>query len=239
MRRSHADAAGLAQLSESLFVSSRKRVITVTWLNHWSVQQLINHGVTLEEFDMIGIDGLLMRRWLTPAVERTSADLLLPVVLGSWRDLRVMIVGGRPETLPSAIESICGMMKGENGRLVAATPGYGSGIEESSLRRLIQSARPNLVVVSMGPVMQERYAVEMAKCLPHGIVFTSGGWLEQLAFPAYYPTWAYTFRVNWAIRVLREPRRLWFRYTLGAANFLLKRRSIALWLKPVRGRLMP
>ena len=54
---------------------------TVTWLNHYSALKSLRAGVPLEEFDYLGLDGIFLCRLVRSSAPRTSADLLLPVLL--------------------------------------------------------------------------------------------------------------------------------------------------------------
>jgi N-acetylglucosaminyldiphosphoundecaprenol N-acetyl-beta-D-mannosaminyltransferase len=55
---------------------------------------------------------------------------------------------------------------------------------------------------------------------------TGGSYLDHIAensdFSAtWYPAWANTLRLNWFYRLVREPRRLWRRYTIEILDFVV------------------
>jgi hypothetical protein len=52
--------------------------------------------------------------------------------------------------------------------------------------------------------------------MSRGYAMTCGGFLDQILQSNYYPAWAYPLRLNWLVRLAREPRRLWRRYTVEA-----------------------
>ena len=67
--------------------------------------------------------------------------------------------------------------------------------------------------------------------MTRGYALSCGGFLDQVLRPGYYPAWAYPLRLNWLIRLAREPRRLWRRYTVDAVLAVV--RSFA-WRRVMR-----
>ena len=73
--------------------------------------------------------------------------------------------------------------------------------------------------------LQDHYA--LAATSPGVLVVTCGGWLDQFAGgEPYYPAWAYPLRLNWLVRLAREPRRLWRRYTIEAIRAVRARADL-------------
>ena len=94
----------------------------------------------------------------------------------------------------------------------------------STLRGELQRAGAELVVVGLGAPLQDFYALELRA--PGMLVVTCGGWLDQFCAVSYYPSWAYPLRLNWLVRLAREPRRLWRRYSVDALRALRARRAL-------------
>lgn len=200
-------------------------VTTVTWLNHYSAQVALDScGPQLRDFDLVGIDGLALCK-LIKAPNRTSADLLLPRLLPELQGARVLIVGGAPDALVHTIECIEGMLN-HGSVVVAALDGYEDVANDAMLEDIVLTSQPDVVIVGMGAPRQEIVAQQIAKMLRRGLVFTCGGFLDQLRQGNYYPAWAYPLRLNWAVRLAREPRRLWKRYTVQAVSALRIRRRL-------------
>jgi beta-1,4-glucosyltransferase len=83
-----------------------------------------------------------------------------------------------------------------------------------------------VVLVGLGAVRQERWALAVRRRLQTGLVMTCGGFFDQLGLERpYYPAWAYPLRLNWAVRLVREPRRLWHRYTVEAMQAVAGREA--------------
>jgi exopolysaccharide biosynthesis WecB/TagA/CpsF family protein len=194
---------------------------TVTWLNHHSALRSLRADVPLEEFDYLGLDGIFLCKLVGSSAPRTSADLLLPVLLERSRYLRIALIGSTAETLAAVSAKI----ETEYGhRVVLARDGYAGLPEPADLRRELLRAGAELVVVGLGAPLQDFWALELRT--PGTLVVTCGGWLDQFTAAAYYPSWAYPLRLNWLVRLAREPRRLWRRYTVDAVRALAARSAL-------------
>jgi exopolysaccharide biosynthesis WecB/TagA/CpsF family protein len=85
----------------------------------------------------------------------------------------------------------------------------------------IGRSRAQVVIVGAGAPKQEHLVLELRKALPELIFLTCGGYLDQVSQPTpYYPRWAYPLRLNWVVRLWREPKRLWRRYLIGNPKFV-------------------
>jgi beta-1,4-glucosyltransferase len=76
---------------------------------------------------------------------------------------------------------------------------------------------------------------EAAEAMSRGYALTCGGFLDQALQVNYYPAWAYPLRLNWLVRVLREPRRLWRRYTVDAVRAVAARAELRQGMRDVPG----
>lgn len=205
----------------------------ITWLNHFSALVAMRAAVPVEQFDHLGLDGVLLCRLLglDSATCRTSADLVIPRVLERSRPLRVALVGSRPATLDAVVRKI----EHEFGhRVVLTRDGYDGLPRPEVLRRELRAARAQLVVVGLGTPKQDIYALELRG--PGMLVATCGGWLDQFAQDSYYPSWAYPLRLNWLVRLAKEPRRLWRRYTIDAVRALRARAALVDYVAGQGGR---
>jgi exopolysaccharide biosynthesis WecB/TagA/CpsF family protein len=197
---------------------------TITWLNHFSARVAMDAGVPLDRFDYLGLDGMLLCRLLGVDSDscRTSADLVLPQLLERSRPLRIALVGSKPETLKKVAEKI----EREYGhRVVLLRDGYDGLPEAAALRRELSRLRAQLVIVGLGTPLQDFYALDLKR--PGMLVATCGGWLDQFALDSYYPSWAYPLKLNWLVRLAKEPRRLWRRYSVDAVHAIRVRAALA------------
>jgi exopolysaccharide biosynthesis WecB/TagA/CpsF family protein len=204
---------------------------TVTWLNHYSAMQSLRGGVPLERFDHLGVDGILLCRLLGSAVPRTSADLVLPELLAHADPLRVALIGSTRETL----HAVAAKIEAQYGhRVVLVRDGFDELPAAADLRSQLRAARVQVAVVGLGAPLQDHYALAAAS--PEVLVITCGGWLDQFAADAYYPAWAYPLRLNWLVRLAREPKRLWRRYSVDALRALRSRAELVHYVTVVGRR---
>lgn len=199
----------------------------VTWLNHSSALRCEDlPDAVLESFTFVGVDGNGLRLLLDPGMRRTSADLVLPLVLPRLAGARVAVIGGSPEGLAGRVRAL-GSLLGQSACVVAAVDGFAGRPTGPALSEWLRRYRPDVVLVAMGARRQEIVACDVARELPRGLVATCGGFLDQLEHGSYYPTWAYPLRLNWAVRLAREPRRMWRRYTIDVLLAIGRRRRLA------------
>ncbi|MDQ6838974.1 MAG: WecB/TagA/CpsF family glycosyltransferase [Actinomycetota bacterium] len=199
---------------------SSGRVTVGTWINHHGALQHLAAGTrTLGQVDYVGVDGLLLMRLLgRGSHERTSADLVLPVLLPQLVGARIALVGSDRPSLDRAASVVADDLLAPGATIVDVRDGYAELPDASGLSAWVQAHRPDVVVVGLGTVLQEQWALDVAAAMPSGLVLTCGGFFDQVQQAPYYPWWAYDLRLNWAVRFAREPRRLWRRYSLEAAQ---------------------
>ncbi|MGY1681906.1 WecB/TagA/CpsF family glycosyltransferase [Geodermatophilus sp. SYSU D01176] len=191
---------------------------SVSWLNHHSAQVVLARTPeVLDELTYVGVDGLLLRRILGRTTPRTSADLVLPALLGRLRSPRVAIVGGTPSSLPGIHRAVSRLLP-PGGRIVAVRDGFEGLPRGRDLDRWLARHRPTVVLAGLGAGLQDEFVCEVARRLPTGLAITCGGFLDQVQQEGYYPSWAYPLKLNWLVRLVREPRRLWRRYTVDAVQ---------------------
>jgi exopolysaccharide biosynthesis WecB/TagA/CpsF family protein len=123
-------------------------------------------------------------------------------------------------------------------QVVLAIDGY-SHIDLFDLFEKINTAEVNLLIVAAGSPKQEEilnWFCSHGRYLNESIaILTCGGWLDQLLFSSYYPSWAYPLRLNWLVRMFRDPKRLWRRYLVAPFLFLLKKNCIEEYLLQASG----
>lgn len=197
----------------------------VTWYNHASIMRAIDGGIDVARFDYIGLDGLLLRRIAAPGAPRTSADLVLPLLLNSIPGCRVALVGSSRSALAAAAAIIEGYSSAP--RVILTCDGYSELPAPKELARRLSEAEAQVVILGLGAPLQDEWALTLRhEGMDGTLLITCGGWIDQVVKPTYYPQFAYRLRLNWLVRVLREPRRLWRRYTIEAVQALRRRKEI-------------
>ena len=195
--------------------SAARMPVRVTWLNHYSIRIALAEAVdSLREMDVCGVDGQFLK-WLLRHPVRTSADLVVPLLLRSDDTiLTVLAIGGcddRGTALSEALSDIAGRPV-----TVICVDGFEGLPRGGDLEELVRSLAPDMLIVGLGAGLQEQVLLEGSRAMTRGYALTCGGFLDQVLQPGYYPAWAYPLRLNWLVRLAREPRRLWRRYTIGA-----------------------
>jgi beta-1,4-glucosyltransferase len=193
----------------------------VAWLNHFSIRKaLLESAAAVSEVDVCGIDGQLLK-WLLRHPVRTSADLVVPVLLKCDDGIKTIVaIGGRGDRA-AALEAALGE-SAERPLRVVHMDGFEGLLRGDALRRFVEDVQPDLLLVGLGAGLQEQVLVEAARGMSRGYALTCGGFLDQALQPGYYPAWAYPLRLNWLVRLAREPRRLWRRYTVDALLALVR-----------------
>jgi N-acetylglucosaminyldiphosphoundecaprenol N-acetyl-beta-D-mannosaminyltransferase len=138
------------------------------------------------------------------------------LALGVERGWRTLLLGGRPETVEGAAQTL---RRDVPGAQLATTHGYfdatpGSVESEGVLERIARF-RPHLVCVGMGMPRQEHWIADNFDRLEANVVFNLGGFMElltgELPMP---PQWVSRLNLEWAFRLVTRPRRVWRRYLM-------------------------
>jgi beta-1,4-glucosyltransferase len=195
--------------------------VRVTWLNHYSIRLALEDVQALSKMDVCGIDGQFLK-WLIRHPVRTSADLVVPILLACDDTIKtVLAIGGtgdRAAALQDALSECA-----QRPVRVHSLDGFDGLLRGEDLRRFVADIAPDLVLVGLGAGLQEKILLEASSAMTSGYALTCGGFLDQVLQEGYYPPWAYPLRLNWLVRLAREPRRLWRRYTVGALSAVAQR----------------
>jgi len=212
----HRWAANVASHLREAIVTGRGAL--VTWYNHASVLRSISAGVDVARFDHVGLDGFFLRGLAAPGAPRTSADLVLPLLLGSLpTGTRIALIGSTPASLAAARDAVEALPSAP--RVVLTCDGFGGLLPPAQMALRLRALGVQLVIVGLGAPHQDTYLLGLAaQGMTAEVLLTSGGWLDQVGVPGYYPAWAYRLKLNWLVRVAREPGRLWRRYTVDALH---------------------
>lgn len=209
----------------------------VTWVNHYSVIQCINSGVPIDRFDAVGIDGILLRLLARRGLKHTSADFTIPDWLAG-KKIHVGLIGGDLDTANSHLVDFEAMFP--NATVLWSFAGDSQCIYQVQNALDQGGKKPNLILVGMGAPLQERVALELFDLVnkrpdsSNPLIATCGGWLDQLGVHNYYPKWSTPLRLNWLVRLYREPKRLWKRYILFPFVAIFSRKQIVRYLRKVR-----
>lgn len=84
----------------------------------------------------------------------------------------------------------------------------------------INKARPSVLLVTMGMPRQEQWLWENWGKIQTGVAITAGALVDHASGAVERPKqWVSDIGLEWAVRLVREPRRLWRRYLIGLPVF--------------------
>lgn len=146
---------------------------------------------------------------------------LLPTFIeNGWR---VFYLGSRAEVLEEGLKRLRtrypGLtIEGHHG-FFDKTRG---GSENSRIIEQINAFRPNILFVGMGMPLQELWILDNYANLDANVVLHCGGMIDYLAgaIPTP-PRWLGPLGLEWAFRLVTEPRRLWWRYVAEPLQLLI------------------
>lgn len=174
-----------------------------------------------------GISVVLASRLLdVPIPERvTGGDLMERMCAeAAHYHFRVFFMGGLPGAAVMAAHNLAHRYPGLR---VCGTCWPPPGFEtdpavQARIRAAIVEAKPDLLCVALGAPKQEIWMHENAATLPVGAVLPVGAAFDtQAGLRRRAPRWIQRIGVEWLFRLVMEPRRLWRRYLIGNAEFIM------------------
>jgi len=168
--------------------------------------------------DGIALDLAAILRSGTRFPENLVGTDFTPVFLsGLDRGARVFLLGGQPHVVEAAAEKFSRMPKVD---IVGSVDGYSMWNDEAALIRQIEGARPDVLLIALGNPLQEQWILDNQDSLPVPLIFAVGALFDFVSgFTPRAPRLMRKLRLEWAYRLMREPRRLVGRYTVGTARF--------------------
>jgi len=169
---------------------------------------------------------------------RVAGVDLVESVLTAGESLRLAILGGPPGAaglLARRFELVHRICLVDS--LPKGTWDNADGVE--SLKSAVDAARPNLILVGIGPPRQELLA-EALRPVARGPIICCGATIEVLAgLRPRAPRYLQAFGLEWAFRLALEPGRLWSRYLFSSVSFgrvlfreMRREASVAGWGPP-------
>ena len=134
---------------------------------------------------------------------------------------RVFWLGGAPEVASQAAAAF-------EARYDVVTAGVQHGFfdaapgsdESRAIVKRINESRPTVLLLNMGMPRQERWLWDNWQDLRPMVAVTAGALVDHAAGRVRRPPrWVANLGVEWLVRLVREPRRLWRRYLLGLPVF--------------------
>lgn len=180
--------------------------------------RVLNDALLLN--DGVGVDIASRVLHGEPFPQNLCGTDLIPMLLDAAETpLRIFLLGSAPGTAERAGTEL----NRRYGHLIVGTHhGFFAGTDEEGVADSIAQADPDLVLVGMGQPRQEIWARRYFERFS-GATICVGAFLDFTAgvFPRA-PAWLQRWRLEWAYRLYREPRRLAGRYMIGNVQFLAR-----------------
>lgn len=149
-----------------------------------------------------------------------GTDFVPHVLASADKPLRVYLVGGAPDVADAAARELVRRYPGV--QIAGTTHGYFDESQSAGIIDSIGRSDAQLVLVAMGQPRQEIWAAQHFREIA-GPTICVGALLDFVAGRVpRAPAWIRERRVEWAFRLLKEPRRLGGRYVIGNATFLAR-----------------
>jgi N-acetylglucosaminyldiphosphoundecaprenol N-acetyl-beta-D-mannosaminyltransferase len=224
----------MATLDESLEL---RRPTTVTFINpNYALAARRDESLRrlIDEFDIDLVDGwgisLAARVFGFRVPERlANDDIGAPLfALLSARKARVFLFGsapGIPEAAAKVLQryypgiEIVGTMTG----WVDVLAGHPRRFEAEDLEPVvdqINASNADFVMVGLPTPHQQRFVTEYRDRITAPVIMTGGSYLDHLTERIeWYPGWVKRLRICWLYRLVQDPKRLWYRYSIELLDF--------------------
>jgi N-acetylglucosaminyldiphosphoundecaprenol N-acetyl-beta-D-mannosaminyltransferase len=157
-----------------------------------------------------------------PLPERVAGiDLMQELfALSEREEYRVYLLGATHDTLGRAVERL--LERYPTLAIAGSHHGYFSDGESTALCELIRAAAPDVLFVAMSSPRKEYWLAEHGRALGVPVIMGVGGALDVVAGDVRRaPPRLQAIGLEWAYRLLQEPRRLSRRYLVTNTRFIL------------------
>ena len=166
---------------------------------------------------------LLAKLMGAKSVERAATtDIGVPILKQTSRilnrDVRVALVGGSPGLAEEAARSLAGSAPID---VVYTCHGFQSEDEWHERLQELREESPDVIFVGLGSPKELLFCVSNMDRLPSALVLTCGGWFGFLSgAEPRAPRIIRAMGLEWANRLMHDPRRLTTRYAKGLLTFV-------------------
>jgi len=187
------------------------------------------HGI-LEQADLIVADGMgvvYASRFLgVPLKENVGGRHLLPEfsARAAQKGYRIFLLGGKNR---SVVQKAVDRLHVDHPSLIIAgtyTPPFMSEFDEVENQRMLNAvnqSKPDVLFVCLGTPKQEKWIASNLQHLNVPVSIGIGAALDMISGHVYEPPrWISDMGLEWLVKLIQEPQRLWRRYILGIPVFI-------------------
>lgn len=214
-------------LLRSIIDGSEPRILS--FLNAHAVNLCWNSDTNIKAFcasDLLLRDGVGLQLLLTglrqsPGRNMNGTDLI-PRLMNELKGKRVALWGSQDFFVSKAAE----VLRARGHSLVSVENGFHGAEHYLSL---FEQHRPEIVLLGMGMPKQELLASRLKHIATCPCIIINGGAIIDFMSGRHprAPVWVQKFGLEWAYRLLREPKRLANRYLVGNVVFLARSARLA------------
>lgn len=195
---------------------SSENLLTISFLNAHGINTavrtpafynfLMNSDFLLR--DGIGVK-LALKLFNLGETDNLNGSDLITQIIYAFKNKNLAIFGASDE----ALQACRARLNGEGvANIVAMEHGFH---DDEFYLRVCEQARPDYVILCMGMPRQELLAVKMKKRHSTGLIICGGGWADFYSgVKVRAPEWVRKLSLEWAHRLIKEPKRLGRRYTI-------------------------
>jgi N-acetylglucosaminyldiphosphoundecaprenol N-acetyl-beta-D-mannosaminyltransferase len=155
-------------------------------------------------------------------IRRVVGTDLMPVLakVGAEKGWKFYFLGAKPGVAESAYQNLKKMYPNFN--VVGFHHGYYSEDKEELVVKDIKEKSPDILIVCFGAYKQEMFIKKYQEEIGVPVAFGNGAafdfWSGKVKRA---PKWLRSIGFEWFWRLIQEPKRLWKRYIIGNAIFIL------------------
>lgn len=182
----------------------------------------------LEESSILLPDGvgvcIALKRWRDEEVDKIAGDDLHHYILSQVEAIggKVFYMGSTPEVLSLIEEHL--HRDFPHIQVASHSPSYCAEMSEeenSKVVELINAFEPDVLFVGLGAPKQEKWVQRNRSRLNAKSIANIGGAFEFYAGTIKRaPKWAISLKLEWLVRFLHEPKRMWERNMVSSPRFI-------------------
>ncbi|MBC2682469.1 WecB/TagA/CpsF family glycosyltransferase [Corynebacterium anserum] len=220
---------GTAAEAVSLFLSetpSTPKLVITPNVDH--INRLVLDAQWREVFQTAEIlltDGkpveILLKKLGADNIHRITGADLLPRVATAARGTgkRIAVVGGRDDVRQQAIANLT-ESNGQELDIVGVSVPFAPGGFDEAAQRIVE-LQPDIVFVCLSSPKQEQWVEDFREVLPGAWYIGSGAAVDFAAGEVERaPEWMQNLSLEWVYRLMKEPKRLAYRYVVVGPLFL-------------------
>jgi N-acetylglucosaminyldiphosphoundecaprenol N-acetyl-beta-D-mannosaminyltransferase len=181
-------------------------------------------GASLSVPDGMPLVWILRRRGFVHAEKVTGIELIpMVAAAGIAAGIRHFFVGGLAGVAKEAGKRLQSLVPRAD-VVGALSPPFGDleSFTQEELRPALSATKPHVLWVGLGAPRQELWMARVSNEVDVPVMVGVGAAFDFLAgTKRSAPTWMRHSGLEWLFRLATEPRRLWRRYLLGNARFLM------------------